>query len=135
LKVRIMRDNKTCTDMSIDEEDMRYAESNEILEQLKEMKEFDDTKIMKELWDLAAWSDTEYPGTVVSVKDQCIFVRVLGAREVKVGSENMKASMVWTDPSSKVLKVKREVVKEGMQVDIRLKWDWERVKGSMIVKI
>merc|ERR1719210_1545881 len=77
LKVRIMRGGTTCTDMSIDEEDMRYEESKEIVEKLKEMKAVDDKKIMDELWEQGHWSDEEFEGTVVSVKDQCIFVRVM----------------------------------------------------------
>merc|ERR1719401_2035581 len=57
LKVRVMRGGTTCTNMSIDEEDMRYEESNEIAAKLKEMKELDDKKIVNELWEYGSWSE------------------------------------------------------------------------------
>jgi len=124
-----------CTTLSIDEEDFRYSESQEIMEKLKAIKEEDDKKIMGELWESGDWSKEEFEGVVTSVKDQCIFVRVLGAREVRVSSAELPEDMTMRDPVSKVSKTKREAVKEGMDVQLRLRWDYrnERVVGSMVV--
>eukprot|EP00429_Kryptoperidinium_foliaceum_P014657 CAMPEP_0176042648 /NCGR_PEP_ID=MMETSP0120_2-20121206/21162_1 /TAXON_ID=160619 /ORGANISM="Kryptoperidinium foliaceum, Strain CCMP 1326" /LENGTH=764 /DNA_ID=CAMNT_0017376057 /DNA_START=66 /DNA_END=2360 /DNA_ORIENTATION=- len=130
LKVRVMRGGTTCTNMSIDEEDFRYAESQEIAEKLKAMKEHDE----KTIWalDMWEWSAEKFDGTVVSVKDQCMFVRIFGSREVRVSCAEMPADCTIQDPISKISKTNREKVTEGMEVQVRLRWDSrnDRVTGS-----
>jgi len=136
LKVRLMRDGKLCTDMSVDEEDFRYQESQAISEALEILKVEDKKKIYEELWEAGTWSAEEFNGTVVSVRDNCMFVRVMAAREVRVSATDMSSKYVFKDPVSKVSKIRRDEVTVGVEVSLRLRWDYrnERVTGSMIVQ-
>eukprot|EP00425_Heterocapsa_triquetra_P041925 CAMPEP_0195077538 /NCGR_PEP_ID=MMETSP0448-20130528/19945_1 /TAXON_ID=66468 /ORGANISM="Heterocapsa triquestra, Strain CCMP 448" /LENGTH=249 /DNA_ID=CAMNT_0040110189 /DNA_START=1 /DNA_END=746 /DNA_ORIENTATION=+ len=132
LKVRIMRNQSYVTDMTEEEEAAARGLSDEITKGLEDVKKKDE-KLMEQLWH-GGYSAEQYDGVVSSLRDYCIFVRVLG-REVKVAPDDMKANLVWTDPTSRVRKVKRDNIVKGTDVQLRLKWDerQDRVIGSMIL--
>mmetsp|Transcript_72714 Transcript_72714/g.190618 ORF Transcript_72714/g.190618 Transcript_72714/m.190618 type:complete len:252 (-) Transcript_72714:311-1066(-) len=132
IKVRFTRCGQV-TAMTEAEEAAASGASQEILAALAGLRKKDE-QLMEALWK-GGYSGSQYEGKVSSIRDYCIFARVLG-REVKVSPDDMKAALVWRDPSSGVQKVKRDAVVKDMDVSLRLKWDarQDRVIGSMIMQ-
>merc|ERR1712051_1151824 len=99
--------------MTVDEEDMYYNDSQAILEKLEGLRKMEDAKISA--LDEREWSSEIYESTVVSVKDNCLFARVMGCREIRVAASDMPKEYWTKDPNSGIPKTKRDVVKEGME--------------------
>lgn len=136
IKVRIMRDGVLVTEMSVDDEDIHYEESLALLKELEVLTKKDE-KMIQVLYDTGTWSEEEYTGPIMSVRDGAIFVRVGGHREVRIAASDLSSSLVFKDPVSKIVKTRREEIVIGQEVSFRLRYDYRNDKlfGSMIAQV
>mmetsp|Transcript_32417 Transcript_32417/g.48552 ORF Transcript_32417/g.48552 Transcript_32417/m.48552 type:complete len:167 (+) Transcript_32417:3-503(+) len=132
LKVRIRRDGATITDMSIDEEDEYYEESTAIAAKVDELRKADQ-ELSEALWTSGEHSTETYTGPILSIKDNCVFIRILDSREVRIFAGDLAGDLQQQDPVSKVAKTKRDALSVGMELTVKLWFDYRnnRICGTM----
>merc|ERR1712187_391203 len=133
LKVRVLRGGPGVTELSGQDEEANRAHVEKMLSEIQAIKEVDDAK-MEELWNEGTWSQDTVEGTVIAVKDYGVLCMVLGARQISVRPDNLTSELMMYDPQSKVPRPKRDMVKPGMTLDLKLRYETrnDRVVGSMV---